>query len=270
MRERFARVRSVLHATATENTVAVAYSGGLDSRFLIHAALLSGFFVHAFHVRGPHVPLHEKRYAAEWAGKNGFTLTTLDFNPLENTALRSNPKDRCYHCKNTVFREIGRAVRHALGELASLCDGTNASDADEYRPGRRALQELGIRSPLAEAGLSKDEIRFLATQSGMENPDQAAQPCLLTRFGYGTELSPELLIRVDEGEEAIRGVVAMFGLANAPFRLRYENAATPALHLAFEPENDLKAALSQALERTGFLNAPIRVVERLSGYFDRN
>lgn len=268
MRERFARLRDALRAAATGNTVAAAYSGGLDSRFLVHAALLAGFSVRAFHVRGPHVPEHEKHYAVEWAEKNGLTVTILDFDPLENPALRTNPKDRCYHCKSSVFTAIQQAVRRELGKDALLCDGTNASDASEYRPGRRAVSELGVRSPLAEAGLTKNDIRFLAAESGMEHPSQAAQPCLLTRFGYGAALTPGLLAHVDAGEEAVRDVLRAHGLPDAPFRLRYEDAATPALHLGFQLDDDLNSVLSQALGRLGFANIPIRVMERLSGYFD--
>lgn len=269
MRERPARLRDALQAAATGNTVAVAYSGGLDSRFLIHAALLADFSVRAFHIRGPHVPGCETLYAVAWAEKNGAVLTVIDFDPLENTVLRTNPQDRCYHCKSAVFTAIRRAVRRECGEGMLLCDGTNASDADEYRPGRRALQELGVRSPLAEAGLTKDDIRVLAAQSGMEAPSQASRPCLLTRFDYGATLSPEILARVDAGEEAVREVLAACGMRNAPFRLRYEDAATPALHLAFEPARELAQELAEALGRRGFPAVPVRVFERLSGYFDR-
>ncbi|CAK7002089.1 MAG: hypothetical protein DELT_00071 [Desulfovibrio sp.] len=268
MRERFASLRNALNATAIGNTVAVAYSGGLDSRFLVHAALLAGFSLRVFHVRGPHVPAHEKHYALNWAQRNGVALTVLDFDPLETPALRQNPKDRCYHCKRAVFAAILHAARTELGESAILCDGTNISDAGEYRPGRKALQELAVRSPLAEAGFTKDDIRILAAQSGMENPGQAAQPCLLTRFGYGAVLSAALLSRVDAGEEAVRRVLTARGKPNTPFRLRYENAVTPALHVAFEPEEALAAELATALGDAGFAGAPVRVVKFLSGYFD--
>lgn len=269
MRDRFAKLRTALQAAATANTVAAAYSGGLDSRFLVHAALLAGFAVRAFHVRGPHVPEHEKEYALAWAEKNGVPLTVLDFDPLERPALRANPKDRCYHCKSAVFGAIQEAVRRELGKDALLCDGTNASDADEYRPGRKALRELGVRSPLAEAGLSKDDIRFLAAKSGMENPGQAAQPCLLTRFGYGAALTQDMLARVDAGEEAVRRVLKTREMPGASFRLRYEDAVTPALHVVFDPDKSLAAELENALAQSGFTGAPIRVMERLSGFFDR-
>jgi hypothetical protein len=92
----------------------------------------------------------------------------------------------------------------------------------------------------------------------------------LTRFDYGAELSPELLFCLDAGEEAVRRVLAAHGVSNAPFRLRYESAETPALHLAFEPEDALRAALEDALSGGGFPGIPIRMFTRLSGYFDRS
>ena len=142
----------ILRATAASGNapgIAVAYSGGLDSRFLIHMARRAGLDVRALHIRGPHIPAREHRYAVQWAADCGVPLTVIERDPLGMPELQNNPKDRCYHCKKAVFT----ALREAAGELP-LCDGTNASDLGEYRPGLRALRELDIRSPLAEAGIS--------------------------------------------------------------------------------------------------------------------
>lgn len=246
-------------------TVAVAYSGGLDSRFVIHAALLAGIAVRALHVHGPHIPGHEHAYAVHWAKTRGVPLTVLELDPLAMPALRNNPKDRCYHCKKAIFT----ALAEAAGGLP-LCDGTNASDLGEYRPGLKALKELAIRSPLAEGGILKKDIRAIGSATGLEHPDQAAQPCLLTRFGYGTELFPSLLHAVDAAEEATRVVFAAHNLPDAPFRVRYEDRATAALHLALPTLSPaLKRDLAAALAAAGFPGAPIRIMPSLSGFFDR-
>ncbi|SBW05082.1 conserved hypothetical protein [uncultured delta proteobacterium] len=259
----------ILRATAALSGdvpgIAVAYSGGLDSRFLIHMARRAGLDVTALHIRGPHIPAREHGYAVQWAADRGVPLTVIERDPLGLPELKNNPKDRCYHCKRIIFT----ALREAAGGLP-LCDGTNASDMDEYRPGLRALRELGVRSPLAEAGIGKRDIRAIAAATGMEDPDQAAQPCLLTRFGYGAELTPGRLAAVDAAEEAVRRVFAARGLDNEPFRVRYEDARTAALHVTrgdLPPE--VLAALADALAGAGFSGAPVRVMDSLSGYFDR-
>lgn len=260
-----ARPGTSLQETFPGGPLAVAYSGGLDSRFLIHSALRAGLSVRALHVHGPHIPAGEHAYAVRWAERAGIPLTVVKMNPLCLPELRNNPEDRCYHCKKAIFTAIGEAI----GNLP-LCDGTNASDLGEYRPGLKALAELGIRSPLAEAGIGKGDIRAMGTASGLENPAQAAQPCLLTRFGYGQALSPERLAAVDVAEEAARRVFTAFGQPDRPFRLRYEDAATPALHLtgeALPPE--MAESLAAALAGVGFPGTPVRATASLSGYFDR-
>ena len=257
--------RLLRNIAGSGKTLAVAYSGGLDSRFLIHAALRESLDVQALHVRGPHIPRQEYAFALDWATSRNVPLTILDLNPLAMPALRQNPKDRCYHCKTAVFS----ALRESAGTLP-LCDGTNASDLGEYRPGLKALAELGIRSPLAETGIPKTAIRAIAAATGLEDPDQAAQPCLLTRFAYGATLSADLLAAVDRAEDAVRDVLAAHGVPDTPFRFRFETPETPALHLTretFGPET--KTALAQALERAGFPGAPVRYMDSLSGYFDR-
>lgn len=250
-------------------TVAVAYSGGLDSRFVVHMAKRAGLAVRALHVHGPHIPAHEHAYAVDWAERSGAPLTVVNLDPLDMPALRANPLDRCYHCKKAVFT----ALRGAAGELP-LCDGTNASDLGEYRPGLRALAELGIHSPLAGVGMAKEDIRAVGRATGLENPNQAAQPCLLTRFGYGETLTPSLLLAVDAAEAAVRKTLASQGYGNAAFRVRFEGVAGPALHLARQAFSNgmpspLREDLETALKTAGFPDAPIRLMSSLSGYFDR-
>ena len=245
--------------------LAVAYSGGLDSRFLIHMALRNKISILALHIRGPHIPFREHAEAVAWAKAVAVPLTVIDSDPLTMPTLANNPKDRCYHCKKALFT----TVRNAAKGLA-LCDGTNASDMGEYRPGLRAIAELGIHSPLAKAGMTKQDIHTIAAMTGMDNPDQAARPCLLTRFAYGEAISRGKLLAVDAAEEVAQAVFAKHGLPEAPFRIRFENAHTPALHtslqtIAPELKRDLVAALAQA----GLSSAYIHQMQTLSGYFDK-
>lgn len=245
--------------------MAIAYSGGLDSRFLAHMARRAGIFVRALHVKGPHTPSRERACALEWAKRAGIPATVVGIDPLAMPSLRSNPKDRCYHCKTAVFS----VLREAAGALP-LCDGTNASDEGEFRPGLKALAELDIISPLARAGLTKDAIRRMAAETGLTNPDQAAQPCLLTRFDYGTALDARLLAAVDAAEQAVAEALARHGYGETPFRLRYESPDFPALHLGMAGEDaGLDAIISEALAGKEFSGLPIRRMVSLSGFFDR-
>jgi uncharacterized protein len=233
--------------------------------------------VTAYHVSGPHIPVRESAWAGEWAKRNGLSLTVLPLDPLENSAIADNPVDRCYHCKRTVFTVLQRHVG-----TAALCDGTNTSDKEGYRPGLKALAELGVLSPLALSGLSKPDIRFLAGQTGMDRPDQAAQPCLFTRFNYGIRPTHDALAALDAAEEAVENVLRRHGVlaGNAepgnphaptvPFRLRFEREGKAVLHLAHaSPGDALLSDLASALQAAGIAGVPILPVETVSGYFDR-
>lgn len=262
------RLREIaLHGDSPQplkGTLAVAFSGGLDSRFLLHMILRAGLNARALHVNGPHIPEAEHAYAVRWANAAGVPLQIISLDPLAEPALENNPRDRCYHCKKAVFS----ALCDSAGPLP-LCDGTNLSDHGEYRPGLRALRELAVHSPLAESGLTKADIREIGAATGLEHPDQAAQPCLLTRFAYGARLDHVALRTVDAAESAVRAVFEAFG-KDTPFRVRFESASSPALHVAGPPlEGALLAALAAALSACGLPGAPIRSVTSLSGYFDR-
>ena len=256
-----AKLDAILHSLGS---VAVAFSGGLDSRFLIHSALRAGVPVVALHARGPHIPQQEHEEALAWAQKNGVPIQVLALNPLALHAVAVNAKDRCYHCKRTLFSQL-----LVLAGDRVLCDGTNTSDSLGDRPGLRALQELGIRSPLAEAGLTKADIHSLAAATGMDAPDQPPHPCLLTRFAYDMPVTPALLAAADAAERAVSAALKDLGV-NAEFRLRFEHSDVPALHVRLpELPASLHAALRAVLSEQGFSDAAILAVRDLSGYFDR-
>ncbi|EGY26024.1 hypothetical protein DA2_1692 [Desulfovibrio sp. A2] len=251
----------LLRLLATMPDLAVALSGGLDSRFLTHAALLAGCCVTALHITGPHMPPRETEEARRWATARGATFTAVPLDPLTIPAIAAGDRDRCYHCKHAAFTAL-------LAKTAPLplCDGTNADDLTAHRPGLRALRELAVRSPLAEAGLSKTDIRTLAARTGMDRPDQAARPCLLTRLAYGMPPHAAILARLAAAE----GELEDLGLWD--FRLRLAPNSPPRLqlgpaHAALSPAR--RDALRPVLARHGFGDAAIDADGPVSGYFDR-
>lgn len=244
--------------------LAVAYSGGVDSRFLVHAALRAGVVLELIHVCGPHVAAEDTQYALDWAREQGLSVQVLSLDPLVLPEVARGDRDRCYACKTFLFRSV-MTVATGL-----VCDGSNASDAVEYRPGRRALQELGVRSPLAEAGLTKDGIRSLALRTGMSRPQQQSRACLLTRLPYGMPPQPGLLGRAAEGERLVEQTLREYGEAEQPFRLRLCDVEKWELHLAGKTFSDkMLQDLELILRAEGFGGVVIRIMPSLSGYFDR-
>ncbi|MBD5539417.1 MAG: PP-loop family protein [Desulfovibrio sp.] len=263
-----ARLRQVL---AGIPRMAVALSGGLDSRFLCHMALACGCDVVAVHGAGPHVPPEESAAAREWARERGLRLLTFLHDPLSLPEVAANSRERCYACKRALIAGM-HAVLEAAGEEGRvLCDGGNLDDLKAFRPGLRAVAEAGVRSPLSEAGLSKAHIRELARATGLDRPDQPARPCLLTRLAYGMAPEAALLARVAATEAALAALDAADREAEGPaggfgeFRLRL--APEPVLQCGRFPER-LGAPAKAILAAQGF--APFTVVtgERVSGFFD--
>lgn len=247
----------------------VAFSGGLDSRFLTHAALLAGLKPRLVHVTGPHIPQCETAFAVAWAEARGADLTLIPADPLALPAVAAGARDRCYHCKHWLFTRLLEIVG------APLCDGSNLSDRGGYRPGLRALAELGIRSPLAEAGLTKPRLRELARLTGMERPEQQARPCLLTRLDYDQPPNAALLATLAELEEEVEAHLRVWypEQPEAPdFRVRCLAAPDRfALHAAVALSPAREAALQAALAARGLPALKVLPPEPggLSGYFDR-
>lgn len=273
---KLAGLNAYLGSVAQKGHIALAFSGGLDSRFLAHAAVRAGLRPVLLHGEGPHIAGRESRYAREWTARNGMDLRILKADPLTVPEVAANDRMRCYHCKKALFSKLLPAA-----EGLPLCDGTQASDSGAYRPGRVALTELEILSPLAQAGLTKQEIRVLAKQTGMENPGQKARPCLLTRFAYQLPPQRALLAVLDRAEQNIDGVLrdilAAAEDAELPdFRLRFLDRGMLELHLTAVAGSgeSLPGAVAAALVEsirsdTGIAPAAIRVMPRLSGFFDR-
>ncbi|GFO54758.1 adenine nucleotide alpha hydrolase [Geomonas sp. Red276] len=185
-------------------SLVVAFSGGVDSTFLLKAALdaLGSEKVVAVTATSPTYPESEFAESKRLAESLGGRQLVVVSNELEIPGFSHNPKDRCYHCKSELFRICTDKARE-LG-LAFVADGSNTDDLGDYRPGRTAACELKVRSPLLEAGLSKAEIRELSKGLGLPTWSKQAYACLASRFPYGTEITEERLGQVEKCEEFLK------------------------------------------------------------------
>lgn len=181
--------------------VAVAYSGGVDSTFLLHTALKAcgPDNVIALMARGSFMTPREREAALSIARQMGVQPYLLDADEYSVPEFCDNIPQRCYHCKRNLFVKMKAAAREL--EFDIIVDGTNADDMDDYRPGQRALKELGVHSPLALSGLRKEDIRNLSRLAGLPTADQPSRACLASRIPYGTPITAELLNRVGRAEE---------------------------------------------------------------------
>lgn len=185
--------------------VAVAYSGGTDSAFLLATACdILGGRVLALTADSPSLPraeLAEARALAEQLGVQHIIVSTGE---MDDPAYRANTPERCYFCKSHYLTTLlDQAQAHGF---AVLVDGSNADDLGDYRPGQKAARERGVRSPLQEAGLTKAEIRALARDRGLPNWDKPAAACLASRIPYGTPVTAEALAQIERGEAYLRQI----------------------------------------------------------------
>jgi len=195
--EKMARLRAVLRET---RSAAVAFSSGVDSTFLLRVAHEElGERVVAVTVRSRTFPNREMDEAAAFCRENGVRHEIIDTCELDIPGFAENPPDRCYLCKRAIFGKI-IAFAQAKG-LAAVLEGSNKDDDGDYRPGRRAIMELGVISPLREVGLTKDEIRALSRKLGLPTADKPSFACLASRFPYGERITAEGLERVERAEQ---------------------------------------------------------------------
>lgn len=220
-REKVERLKEQMAQYASED-VAVAFSGGVDSSLILKLACKeaerTGRTVYGvlFHTMlHPSGDIEEARKTAREAGAK---FQVLEVDELGAAGIEDNPRDRCYRCKRYLFERL-REKAEELG-VRNILEGTNEDDMHMYRPGIQAVRELGILSPLAYAGLTKEEIRKLAREEGISVAGKPSTPCLATRFPYGSRLSYEEMGRVEEAEKWLRGL----GLYNVRLRAHGEVA----------------------------------------------
>lgn len=193
-------------------SVAVAFSGGVDSSYLLYAAVESGARVCAYYVKTAFQPQFELDDAIRLARRVGAEMKVLEADILACGTVTANPPDRCYHCKKQIFGKIQEAA--AQDGFSVLLDGTNASDEEGDRPGMRALRELSVYSPLRLCGLTKEEIRRRSREAGLFTWSKPAYACLATRIPAGEPITAEKLAATESAENFL------FSLGFTDFRVR--------------------------------------------------
>lgn len=210
------KLRKILKKYTEQNT-AVAFSGGVDSSLILKLAVQyakkQGSRVYAVTADTELHPVQDKVMAEKVAEEMGAEHMILPVRELSEAEIENNPIDRCYRCKKFLFEKILKTGKEK--EAFLVLEGTNADDFFMYRPGIRAVRELRVKSPLMEAGFTKQDVRRLAMESGISVADRPSTPCLATRFPYGTKLSTAAMERVEKGENYLRNL----GLYNVRLRV---------------------------------------------------
>jgi uncharacterized protein len=230
-------------------SVLIAFSGGVDSAYLaIAASTALGPRALAVTADSPSYPDSHRRLALAIASDFGFAHEVIHTSELERPEYRANPANRCYYCKDELYGRL-TALATERG-LAVVIDGNNADDRGDYRPGRQAAREHGVKSPLDEADLTKDDIRALARAAGLESWNEPASACLSSRIPYGTEVSDEKLRQIEQAETVLRD------LGFRVFRVRHHDSvarleiARSEMQRALDPE--VNARLVAALKELGY------------------
>ena len=243
VQEKARQLRDVLGGC---DSLLVAFSGGADSAYLAWAATsVLGSSVLCVTADSPSYPDHHRQLALRIAREFGLRHQIIHTSELDRPEYRANPTNRCYYCKHelyTVLTKIGRERGFAV-----IADGSNADDRGDYRPGRQAAREFGVRSPLDETGLTKDEIRELSRIAGLPTWDEPASACLSSRIPYHSEVTPQKLRIIEQAEDAVRALgfrvcrvrhhdLGAPGSAAAPAALARLEIGRDELPRALEPE----------------------------------
>ncbi len=192
-------------ALAGMESVLVAFSGGSDSAYLAYAATAElGGRVLCVTAESPSYPSRHRQLAVNLAREFGLRHEIIATAEMDRPEYRANGPDRCYHCKHELYTRLTAMARDR--GFAAVCDGNNADDRGDYRPGRQAAREFGVRSPLDEADLSKAEIRELSRRAGLPSWNEPASACLSSRIPYHSEVTDEKLRQIEQAEAVLQGL----------------------------------------------------------------
>jgi pyridinium-3,5-biscarboxylic acid mononucleotide sulfurtransferase len=246
LRRKQARLGEILSGM---DSILVAYSGGVDSAFLAWAASVArGDRVLCVTADSPSYPRRHRELATRIAREFRLHHEFIATAEMERPEYRANPANRCYYCKHELFTCLTALARDR--GLAVVVDGNNADDRGDYRPGRQAAREFGVRSPLDEADLTKLEIRELSREAGLPTADEPASACLSSRIPYQNEVTVSKLAMIERAEDALRG------LGFRVFRVRHHDTLArleidrAEMGRALEPE--LNAAIVRELKAAGY------------------
>ncbi|MDR2257936.1 MAG: ATP-dependent sacrificial sulfur transferase LarE [Treponema sp.] len=259
------KYRRLLDLIGRRDSAAVAFSGGVDSSFLCHAAVAAlGSKALAVTVVSPMLPQSEIRCAKSVAQQTGIKHILIEETEIDEE-VAANPKERCYFCKKIEFGAIIKAARER--GITAVLDGSNVDDPGDYRPGLKALEELGVVSPLREAGLRKAEIRELSRRFNLPTWDKPAFACLASRIPYGERIDREKLARIEKAEEALRAAgFRQFRVRSHGDIARIEVA--PEERRRFFDET-LLDGLSRSIKACGFLYAAFELEGYAMGSMNR-
>lgn len=245
--------------------VLLAYSGGVDSTFLLTAARLSGIKALCVTCASDIVPSSEVLMAQGMAEKIGMEHRIVHINILLREEFVRNAPERCFFCKDSLFREL-RAIAFAEG-YSVIIDGSIKDDRDEFRPGRKAAEHYGVRSPLMEADFTKEEIRHLSRELGIPTWNKTSNTCLATRIPYGQHITKDALTRIEKAERFL----SSFGFRLLRVRdhgaLARIEVGEGEISLVIDPEK--RTAISAALKSFGYAFVSIDLDGYHSGSMDR-
>jgi uncharacterized protein len=259
--------RALRDTLSSLGSVIIAYSGGVDSAYLACVAHHTlGDQALAVTADSPSYSEHHRHMALQIAERFGLHHEMIRTHELERPEYRANPVNRCYYCKRELYTHLSRM---AAGRRAVVVDGTNADDRGDYRPGRVAAREFGVRSPLDEVNLGKDEIRELSRRAGLPSWDEPASACLSSRIPYHAEVTEEKLQAIERGEQVLRSLGFRVCRVRHHGDLARLEIGREELHRALAPEvaavivSELKAigyryvTIDLQGYRTGSLNEPL-------------